>query len=88
MKLAERQGFEPMDTLWGATVFKTASSTDRTRSLFGKWLPSVDLHHDDPVNSRACCFDITGEGGPSARFRAAFFRLSGGRSAIELRRMV
>ena len=84
--MAERQGLEPRTPWLGATVFKTASSTDRTRSLFGKRLPSVDLHHDDPVNSRACCFDMTGDG-PSARFRAAVIRLSSGCSAIELRRM-
>ena len=85
--MAERQGLEPRTPLLGATVFKTASSTDRTRSFVGKWLPSVDLHHDDPVNSRACCFDITGDG-PSARYCAAVFHLSNGCSAIELRRMV
>lgn len=80
-------GTRTPDTMIGATVFKTASSTDRTRSFCGKWLPSVDLHHDDPVNSRACCFDMTGDG-PSARFCAAVFHLSNGCSAIELRRMI
>ena len=44
-------------------------------------------HLDDPVNSRACCFDITGESGPSARYRAAVVLLSSGCSSIELRRM-
>jgi hypothetical protein len=26
-----------------------------------KWLPNVDSHHDDPVNSRTCSFNIIGE---------------------------
>ena len=50
-----------LDTCEGATVFKTASSTDRTRSYFGSWLSNVDLHHDEPLNRRPCYFDITGD---------------------------
>ena len=26
-----------------------------------EWLPNVDSHHDDPLNRRACYFDIIGE---------------------------
>ena len=26
-----------------------------------KWLPDVDLHHDDPLNRRTCYFDIIRE---------------------------
>ena len=48
------------DTCEGVTVFKTASSTNRTRSV-PKWLPNVDSHHDDPFNRRACYFDIIRE---------------------------
>lgn len=54
-------GTRTPDTIAGATVFKTVSSTGRTRSLCEKWLPGVDLHHDAPFNRRACCFDITEE---------------------------
>ena len=77
--------------LTNRTCTGTAAFTGRDANCYnmvniGKWLPSVDLHHDDPVNSRACCFDMTGDG-PSARYCAAVFHLSSGCSAIELRRM-
>ncbi len=48
------------DTLAGATVFRTASST-KPDVLLGKWLPDVDSHHDDPLNRRTCYFHIIGE---------------------------
>ena len=59
-KVAERQGVEPWTPFEGATVFKTASSTGRTRSV-AKWLPDVDSHHDEPLNRRPCYFDIIRE---------------------------
>ena len=40
-------------------VFKAALVSPNSSS--GKWLPSVDLHHDKAVNSRSCYFDTTRE---------------------------
>ena len=67
-----------LDTDEGVTVFKAASSTDRTRSAF-KWLPDVDSHHNDPFNRRACYFDIIRE--RVARQRVAKGSRSGFRMA-------
>jgi hypothetical protein len=43
-------------------VFKTsATSFYRPRLQDLNWLPDVDSHHDDPINSRTCYFDIIRE---------------------------
>ena len=43
-----------------------------------KRLPNVDSHHDDPVNSRTCSFNIIGEVLLPAGVAPAWFRLEDG----------
>ena len=60
-KLAERQGLEPRTPLLVRLFSRQRPRPTGRAPLFAKWLPGVDLHHDVPFNTRACCFDITGE---------------------------
>ena len=76
-KLAERQGVEPWTPLL-VRLFSRQHPRPTGRAPCVKWLPNVDLHHDEPLNRRPCYFDIIGDLALPAGIAPASFRLEDG----------
>ena len=85
--LAERQGLEPRTPLLVRLFSRQRPRPTGRAPFFAIGSPAWTRTMTSRLTDGHAALTSPGNG-PSARFRAAVFRLSGGCSAIELRRMV
>ena len=67
-----------LDTFKGCCCFQDSFLDQPGAFLLSKWLSDVDSHHDEPINSRPCYFDIIGDLVLPAGIAPALFRLEYG----------